>query len=265
MNEELQALILAQLERPRSVMTRIDPGLGGLLHAQKSAPGEALSGPVFKLEEYLQELLLSRHFTPGDGDRVACEAVLPDGGLSGEAVAGLVAALLAQLPACPMTVGERSGFLPLPEVVIARYVRLLALDAPLDPRAAALIAGWPVGERSQARALCRRPVWREPGRGEMLLDALRAISSRDRVSAEKLDFLTHFVRTYRCGDLPALRRGLEALVEAYRIDSEHPTYNPRLETKQAESIRSHNCDENVRRFRVAMAREILEELFAGGG
>ncbi|MBF0178442.1 MAG: hypothetical protein HQM03_00290 [Magnetococcales bacterium] len=265
MNAELQTIILGQLERPRSVTTRIDPGLAGLLHVQGCKPGEALSGPVFKLEEYMQELLLSRHFTPGDADRAACEVVLPDGGLCGEAVAGLVAALLAQRPACPMTVGERSGFLPLPEVVIARYVWLLALDAPLDPRAAALIDGWPGEERLRARALCRRPVWRESGRGEMLIAALSAMVARGRASAEKLDFLTHFARTYRCEDLGALQRGLEALVESYRIDSEHPTYNPRLETKQAESIRSHHCDENVRRFRVAMAREILEEMFAAGG
>ncbi|MBF0125774.1 MAG: hypothetical protein HQM02_01040 [Magnetococcales bacterium] len=261
MSADLLPIVRVQLKRPRTVPTKLDAVLGGMLNIRDSKPGEAPGGPLFKMEEYEQELLLSRFFTPEDKDRAACEAALPDAGLTREAMETLSSALISESLSCPMVTGVRSGFCPIPEVVVVRYVRLLGLEAPLDPRAAFLIGVNLTGEeRLLARSLARRPVWRETGREGLLPACLDSLAARLGVSAVMLDFLTHFIHTYRCCTLADLRRGLASLVESYRIDSEHPTYNPRLETSQAESIRSHYCDESVRRFRVAMAREMLAVL-----
>ncbi|MBF0438933.1 MAG: hypothetical protein HQL93_07405 [Magnetococcales bacterium] len=251
---DLLPIIRSQLKRSKS-LTRINVAL----NAEDSLPGQA-SGPLLKLEEYEQELLLSRFFTPDHEDRAACEPVLPVEGLAVDEMERLIGMLAAETLSFPVVQGVETGFCPLPEIVMSRYVRLLGLEFSVDPRAAQWIATMFSGqERYQAMALARRPVWHPFAMAALLVRCLDVMTTSVSGSVAKLDFLTSFVRTYRCEQEKDLIRGLSSLVESYRIEQEHPTYNPRLETKQAESIRSSYCDDTVKQFRLAMARELLAD------
>ncbi len=259
MTNDLLSIVRTQLQRLRTLPIQIESSMGFALNAEDSLPGQA-SGPILKLEEDEQELLLSRYFTPEHVDRAACEAALPVAGLSEEGVLALVETLVAETLSCPVELGVRLGFCPLPEVVIYRYVRLLGLNAPVAPEAAELISmAMPVAEQSLAMSFARRSVWRQPQRESLLVASLQAMAARASASAVKLDFLTSFVHTYRCSQPNDLCHSLSALIESYRIEQAHPTYNPRLETRQAEGIRSRYCDDSVKQFRITMAREILAD------
>ncbi|MEO5346882.1 MAG: hypothetical protein H7834_10960 [Magnetococcus sp. YQC-9] len=256
MTVDLHAIVRAQLQRTRTPPTRIDLPL----NVKDSQPGKA-SGAILKMAEYEQELLLSPLFTPVQSDRAECEAALPAAGLDGAGVAGLVASLAAETLSCPVRVGARTGYCPIPEVVVTRYVRLLGLDGAVDESVAAAIGSALSGsERLLAMSLVRRPVWRTGTVNQLLIRLVPVWAGLGRLSALRLEFLTDFVRTYRCRSEPELIRALCSLLESYRIDPDHPYYqNPALEEKQSESIRSHQCDEVVRLHRVTMAREILED------
>ncbi|MBF0191163.1 MAG: hypothetical protein HQL99_08535 [Magnetococcales bacterium] len=256
MTPDLITRVRDQLKQSRTLPSRIELPL----NAQDSLPGQATGG-VLKLEEFEQELLLSSMFTPGQAERAACEPVLPRAGLGAAEVAQLIATLAGEVPCFPVTSGQRSGFCPVPEVVVARYVRLLGLDQPVFAEAYEVIDSRLTGaDRDWIMSLARRPVWQTPDRGALLSLVLRVMADGSAITTDKMGFLTDFVRTYRCVTEPELIRSLKSLIESYRIDADHPTFNnPALEDKQGESIRSHHCDEAVRRHRVAMAREILED------
>ncbi|MBF0271538.1 MAG: hypothetical protein HQL98_05605 [Magnetococcales bacterium] len=256
MTSDLITTVRDQLKRSRTLPTRIDLPL----NPEDSSPGQA-SGGVLKLEEFEQELLLSPLFTPGQAERAACEPVLPRAGLTGEEVDLLIATLARETPCFPVTSGQRSGFCPVPEVVVARYVRLLGLDQPVSAEAYEWIDSRLVGaDRDWVMSLARRLVWQTPSSGELLSRVLRVMAQGSAITTDKMGFVTEFVRTYRCFTESELIRGLKSLIESYRIDADHPTFNnPALEDKQGESIRSHHCDEAVRLHRVAMARELLAD------
>ncbi|NGZ05253.1 MAG: hypothetical protein G8237_02745 [Magnetococcales bacterium] len=257
MNVDLMTIVRSQLKRPRTPPTRIDLSL----NPEDSQPGHA-SGVIFKMEEFEQELLLSSLFTPVQEDRAACEAGLAASGLTRDAMADLIASLVQETLSFPVTTGDRKGFCPIPEVVLARYVRLLGLDLPVPAECVTWIESLLSGqERHMAVSLARRPVWQTPHGNRLLLRVVQAWVAGGAMSVAKMEFVTEFVRTYRCRGEADLVTGLQSLIESYRIDAEHPTFNnPALEDKQGESIRSRYCDESVRRHRVTMARALLEDL-----
>ncbi|MEO5332688.1 MAG: hypothetical protein H7839_11750 [Magnetococcus sp. YQC-5] len=266
MTLDLLHIVRTQLKRSRTLPTQIEQACA--LNNEDSLPGQA-SGLILRMEEYEQELLLSRFFTPDQEDRAACEPALPLAGLTSDQLNALMADLEAETLSFSVVLEARIGYCPIPPVVLRRHVRLLGLEAALLPRVANLISGlaglMTDQERFMAMSLARRPVWHEQNGESLLIRCLEAMGTAPNGTSgtnpvAKIDFLTSFVRTYRCFHETDLRAGLISLVESYRIDQEHPTYNPRLETRQAESIRSHYCDESVKQFRVAMARAILEDL-----
>ncbi|GAB0056699.1 hypothetical protein SIID45300_01010 [Candidatus Magnetaquicoccaceae bacterium FCR-1] len=257
MNIDLLDIVRGQLRRTRTPpSSRIDLPL----NAEESEPGKA-TGAILKMDEYEQELLLSPLFTPVQGDRAECEAALAPAGLSLEAQGAMLATLASETLSCPVRVGGHTGYLPLPEVVVDRYLRLLGLDRPVDEGVATAIDQALTGDaRHLAMSLARRPVWSGPAASDLLRRLVSHWARLGTLSDVRLAFLTDFVRTYRCRTEPELIRSLRSLLESYRIDPDHPYYqNPALEEKQAESIRSHQCDETVRLHRVSMAREILED------
>lgn len=257
MTIDLLSIVRAQLKRSRTLPNQLESVLA--LNVEDSLPGEA-SGPLLRMEEYEQELLLSRFFTPDNEDRAACEPALPVEGLSGAAMAALMETLVAETLSFRVEVGAKAGYCPIPEVVLTRYVRLLGLEVGVDGQVAKLLADFLSGhELALAMSLARRPVWRKMGAEGLLGRCLEVMGKHSLVTASKLDFLTGFVYSYHCVNERELCHGLDALVESYRIEFEHPTYNPRLETRQSESIRSRYSDDAVKQFRVAMAKEILAD------
>ncbi len=219
------------------------------------------SGRVAELEEYEAELLLSPLFTPGDADRAACEAVISPAGLDSASLCNLQDELCAAELSCPVVYGVESGEMRIPCVVIERYVRLLGLSNPVPDGVAAPLEAVVTDEeqRRLAFSLARRPVWRKSQYAELLAACLAQMGQKSSFSAEKLDFLTSFVRSYRPKSVEKFLESLNNMIDAYIQDENHPIYSPNLARKQEKSLMPTSCNSEVQAVRMAMAEAFLQD------
>jgi hypothetical protein len=224
-------------------------------------------GGVGQLEEYELERFFAGSFTPDLEDCIALESALPPEGLTGEEIEELVRQVMATGPKCRLMFGGRYASLAVPQVVVARYVRLMHPGVALD-REILEDLGRVVTvsqERKRIRAMLRHATWQVAEHRALL----RAILSHVRQTKQTFDsgqmmFLDGFVFTNRPKSLEQLVVALNNLMESYRLDQEHPVYNQRLEEYQGNSIRSRSCDEQVKAWRLAMARTWLDLLSPAG-
>src|SRR5262249_36985445 len=97
---------------------------------------------------------------------------------------------------CPIGVpGEGDYSLPLEEVLIARFVRLLRLSvSPPAEVSERLVRAIPADDRGPALAQLRDPAWRSPAKYAWLAAYLDVVQARQGFSLLKFDFLTDLVR-----------------------------------------------------------------------
>ena len=256
-------IIRGQLLRPRSVSVRVGGTVCGMLGVEDPLDGLSLE-VLSACEPFEVELLLSPLFTPVPPDLEACEAALPAAGLTAAAVEGVVAALTVANLFCPLSYGHREQAVPVLEVVIDRYVRLLHLTAGVPALLLPLLESIQLGEEDETRvtlfSLARRPVWHAENRARLLERVLQAMLERGSYQVDKVRFLTDFVGSYRPAGEVELLHALTNLVDAYHRDHEHPIYNQQLEHYQGGNIRSNSCGADVRARRLAMAHALLTDL-----
>ncbi|MBF0446633.1 MAG: hypothetical protein HQL67_00385 [Magnetococcales bacterium] len=218
------------------------------------------AGRVNDLEEFEIELLLSPLFTPSDLDRAACESVLSPLGLKAKEYAALQAKLCRANLTCPVVYGVDTGSLVIPDIVIERYLKLLDLTSPVSESIIPLLeTAVAEDNRNWAFSLARRPVWRNQQNRDVLLACLEKMIQNGSFSAEKLDFLTSFVRTYRPKETENLLIRLTNMIEAYHRDKDHPVYNRNLAKKQEKSLMPLSCNTDVRAARISMAAALLSD------
>lgn len=262
------SLVQVQLERPRVLSLQVAGAIGAQLGVDDPLEGLDRECWCHWAPDEVGALFAPL-FTPDFSDREVCESALPPVGLDPAAVASLVTTLGARSLECPLVFGEQERPLPLDEGVIERYVRLLHLDAAIHPllwqTMEGLVAeGAPLPLNEQARCVlfsrARASVWSgDAGRAALLGRYLTVVAEKGTFRADKVVFLTEFMRSYRPSDEAKLIQALHNLVEAYHQDGDHPVYNPRLQHHQRSSIRSQYCGPAVKAFRLTMARDLLAD------
>lgn len=261
MNTQLLDLLRKDLSRTREMDDRTAMALSQRLDVEN--PLDAFT-PVKMacLEEFEQEILISPMFTPGPEDRHQYEAALSPKGTNMLEQDKMVSTLIqegiqATLQYCGNTVR-----MPIPEVVMSRYVRLLYLDRSVPEDVAQMLVDLAKTEKDRhwALSLARKPVWKSEGTLDVLVQVLEAMRQRTSFSIDKLSFLSDFVRTYRCCGLQRLIHSLENLVESYQTETSHPVFSDTLEDYQVNSIKSEYCGERVKAYRLKMAHALLADL-----
>ncbi|MEO5340116.1 MAG: hypothetical protein H7837_06295 [Magnetococcus sp. MYC-9] len=250
-------IVRGQLMRPRALSVRAGGAVCGLLGVED--PLDGLRREVLELREPFEvEWLLSPLFTPASQELEGCEPALPVAGLVASEVDALAVALVAESLSCPVSYGHREQEVPVMEVVIDRYVRLLHLDAAIHPLLLPVLEQWAAGaDRFALFSLARRSVWQRESRARLLQVALQAMLSKESCRVDKVRFLTDFVGSYRPAGEQELVHALTNLVDAYHRDHEHPIYNQMLEHYQGGNIRSQSCGADVRAYRLSMAHALL--------
>ncbi|MBF0308149.1 MAG: hypothetical protein HQL56_01285 [Magnetococcales bacterium] len=260
MIEDLRQEIRNQLTRPRSMKTSAISKMAGYLNLDNPLDGFTTQC-LARLEDYEIEFMFAGMFTPAISDREACERFMPLEGILVEFRLDLLHQMVRERIFCPVYLGRETARLVIPEVVLARYLRLLNLEAPVTPEINELIlAVVPPGGHQRARCTARRRAWRDVKSKAILEGCLRIMGEKHSFSHEKLDFLSDFMRTYRPEHLKNLVGQLHHLVESYHEEPEHPVFNQELEDYQAANIRAKSCGEAMRNYRVSNAQSLLKDL-----
>lgn len=175
------------------------------------------------LEDYEVDLLFSPQYTPAEHNRLEYIPMLGDKALSAEDITLLKRRLSDEKLATTLLTadGQCTASVPVHDVFIDRYVKLLKLDQPLPEAIAnAIRTDVPEVSRNELNLLGRDDIWRSQNRQDILLAFLKVFAAENRFSTLKASFLTNFVRTYRPNSLLDIKRQLETLIESCRSDME---------------------------------------------
>jgi len=214
------------------------------------------------LEGYEHDLLLSPLFTPDMDARLRCEETLGEFALEKEDVEEVLHRLAAREARFELLHDGESLDVELHPVLIARYVRLLHLDA-----------GLPLEEAAAFRPLSplvrlhlRDRAWHRPQSRALIPSLLGAALTTGLDFTEQVVFLTDFVRSHRPSSLADCVVFLANTAKAYEDDLEkhrsgaRPFFDPELKGSHAGKWKV--ADETVARHEraIAMARGLLKAI-----
>ncbi|HIJ83989.1 MAG: hypothetical protein HW380_2923 [Magnetococcales bacterium] len=260
MNTELNECIRRQLVADRYLSARNAGAISTQLNVEDPLLG-LKPGVLKHREEYEVDLLVSPLFTPSMEDRAACEPSLPLEGLAADQERLIITAMGALNLKCKVVFGDQSMLMDIPDVAIERHVHLLRLGVSVSAEVKDILGRLLRGaDLNLGMSYARSQIWKQFP--HLLRQCLEMMAARNLFDLEKFGFLRDFVRSYHPKDMGLLIQSLKNLVEAYRIDNDRPVFNQQLEDHQATAIRSAQCDENVEKYRVKMANDLLE-IFAG--
>lgn len=150
-----------------------------------------------KLEEYRVELLFGPLFTPTLEDRARYSALVRAGGCSEPQINEAQESLLSDSLTCDLELPTGEHFpLPLADVLIERYVRLLYLGRAPDAELAQRIEqAVPSDDVDLALGALREEVWHDSAKRRWLTDFLDAVAPRRSFSMRKLEFLADLLRS----------------------------------------------------------------------
>jgi len=157
------------LETPRAISMQVIRHLGDVHGVGREAVGAFLDTELGRLEDYEVELILAPLFTPTLQDQALVAEQLGPESIPPEQWPELVRGLEARpTKAGLQTEAGGTHFVPLPEVIIKRFVYRLRLDGTIPADVLCLIGGVPP-PRSLLTAIARRAIWENPGRRELLV------------------------------------------------------------------------------------------------
>lgn len=220
------------------------------------------------LEDYEVDLVLSPLYTPTQDNKLSYAALLLDQHVSGDDVKDIITQLEAeQLKSTLQTPAGEETTIPLHEVSIDRYVRLLGLDRPISPDIYLSIQeNIPAEDQMRLNWLARESVWTGTDRGDMFVAFLKVFTTRQNYSAEKFEFLTNFMRTYRPAGLFDLERQFDSLITSCESDLENIAgrsfHDPMLKGSYSDSELAHFKEDGVRKHyqhMITMSQELKDD------
>ncbi len=220
------------------------------------------------LEDYQVDLILSPVYTPTQDNKLSFASLLREAFISTEQVSEWTKQLESE--ALVATLQAPNGLeikLPLHEVSIDRYVRLLGLDRPISADVhIAIEEDTPAEDYMRLNWLAREGVWSGSERGNMLVAFLKVFKVRKTYSAAKVEFLTDFLRTYRPSGLFDLARQFDSLIASCESDLEglagRAFHDPQLKGTYSDSELAHYQTDKVRQHyqsMITMAQELKED------
>lgn len=195
--------LAAELERPRTLSTQVIHHLIGTHSIAREEIGTFLENDLSKLEDFEVDLILSPLFTPTLSDQSILAELLGSETIPANQWPSLIQQLAAR-PTHAQLVTEDGQTHPvsLRDVTIERFVNRVRLDGTISgPILTTIKSRTPVADQPMLKAIARRAIWENAGRGEILNHYL-------------VNSLLH--STYRLDDTIALLK----LVETYQPTNE---------------------------------------------
>jgi hypothetical protein len=198
---DLEERLVRDLTRRRELPPQVKRHLLSVHGIVEDEIGRFLTERLAQLEDYEREQMFAPLFTPTLEDRAVYAELLLNHTIAEDAAEALIGQLSHARLNCPVEVpGGPDFLLPLEEVLVARYVRLLRLSAaPPAEVTERLLRAIPADDRGSALAQLRDPAWRSAVKFAWLASYLDVVRTRQGFSLLKFDFLTDLVRD--CTDI----------------------------------------------------------------
>jgi hypothetical protein len=212
---ELSLAIKAQLTAQRLINPQVLDNILNQHQQTEATIGTFFAQHVPTLADIDCDLLFSPAYTPTLLQRSHMIALLKDQALSSEDHKTLLTQLIDAGLSTPMQLPDGSvADLPIPEVCIIRYLRLLKLNSELDMDIyAAICTHTPIEHQPLFNTLAREAAWQHKTH---LLKACLPIWAQH--PPEWMIKLTDFVRTYRPNSLEVLDNQLESYIRSCESD-----------------------------------------------
>jgi hypothetical protein len=197
MHADLFRKLRDDLTRRRELPVQVKRHLGSVHGVAVDEIGRFFRERLPQLEEFEAEQIFGPMFSPTLEDRAAYADDLTRVAVSDTDLNAWIQELSTAGLHCPIDVpGEPDFPLPLDELLVGRYVRLLRLtDAPPAEIVDRVGRAIPADDRPLALALLRDPAWQSEAKRTWLGDYLDAVQQhRHGFSLLKFDFLTDLVR-----------------------------------------------------------------------
>lgn len=279
MNEQLISKICEELSAERVLTKQVldhlmshhevtPETLGGYFKRIRETAAVEMDG----IEDYEIDLTFSPLFTPRLNDRAKYSRILDTVEVKHEHIEAIIDTVRnKKLEAC-FREHDDTYCMPLHEVLIRRYVRLLNLAAPLSRKMKECVEQFVPGEAQDvAKAFARDPVWLPEHRQDFLASFLKTFKERNNFSLEKMDFLTDFVRTYRTKNILDMKEQLKNFIDActediHKIEGGHYLYyHDLIERHYMGSDNEQQLSENLlhlKEHNIRMAMELTRDFTA---
>lgn len=225
--------IAAGLERSREVTAQVAKHLADAHGVAREQAGVFLTDELPRLEDYEVDLILAPLFTPTLNDQAMVAELLERKSIPPEQWPALVQQLMARPTRAQLhTEDGRRHLIPLRAVTIERFVHRLRLNGTITAEVFQWIGSRPQpGDRALLRAIARRGIWEQPGRGNILMRYLQAAGDAWRV--DDAVALLRLMETYEPVDAAELRARIphwqQVLQQELNGAGAKPFFNERVE------------------------------------
>jgi hypothetical protein len=195
MYDQLKSRLAALLQRPRALKPQTERQLAQHLseHSSTTVPAFLLCARDV-LEDYELDILFGPIFTPSLSERAELSELLFHWRPDAAQLARVVKELSAEAPSATVRLPDGTDApLPLHEVMVERFVRLMRLDNGPDPATAAALRDalpadlWPLA----VALLCERGM--TPGHQSFFATFVNHMAARHPVTRERLETAAEFI------------------------------------------------------------------------
>ncbi len=263
--KQLRDKLVRDLIEPRLMTDHVSRSLMDLCELQSNEVQAFLRDRSADLDEALIDTIFSPMYTPGWEDRARyvvdrerVENITP------MVIEVIIADLGREGLTATYTYEEDTVTMPLPEVMIDRWVRRLHLEVKVDERIIkAIEATIPTPSQAQVKALAGAPDWRAAGRDAILIACLTGYAQTGRFTIPKFEHLTGLIHTFRPRDLAHLSEQIDHLVQSYREDSGEHFFDSHLKEAYGPMGVNTPVKDNLttdRQRQIALSTQIQDDL-----
>ncbi len=212
--------IARELEKPRPLLKQVADYITSRYMVARDGMGEFLESEVEKLEEVDLDLLFSPQFTPTIEDQAAFSDLLDGGTVSSDQWPEIIIRLERRpTTARLVTEDENVHKVVLRDVSIERFVNRLNLDRGISDQLAKVIDSLaPTENRRALKAIARRPIFKDGGKGEILFQYLVKSTADDFFTLTDALELLRILETYRPSDSADLLERIPKLLEVLELE-----------------------------------------------
>lgn len=216
------------------------------------------------VDEAVLDEVLSPIYTPNWADRAHYVEDMERVSITGQTVTLIISELVQAKIQATYQYEDGSFSIPLPEVMIDRWVKRLHLDATVTDRVrAAIDATVPNGDQTVVKAMAAHTAWGQDNREAILIAYLTGVAQNGLFSVPKFECLTGLMQTYRPKDMDHFLRQLDTLVQSYQEEKTEQFFDSHLKEAYGHSGStdlSRNSHAETRQQQMILATQIQQDL-----
>ncbi len=267
--KQLRDKLIQDLTDPKVMTDHVSRSLMDLCELQSNEVKDFLANRSGEIDEPLIDTIFSPMYTPDWNDRAR---YVEDRERVENITPTVLEVIIDDLAAASLTATfhyeDDLVTMPLPEVMIDRWVRRLYLDVKVDDRILkAIEATVPTEFQSLVKALVGDSAWRAEGRDAILIEFLTSYARTGQFSGEKFEHLTGLVHSFRPRDLAHFTEQVDHLVQSYRDDNAEHFFDSHLKEAHGPLGVSSPVTDHLaegRRQQIMLTTQIQEDLRALG-